>query len=84
MGQDNGFHQGMGFAARLGTEMVAATLIGAGMGYALDWLFGTRPWFLALGVIFGGAAGCLGVYRTAMQTINENNENDNNETDSNP
>ncbi len=76
MSRDNEFRQGIGLATRLGTELVAATLIGTGMGYALDWLFGTRPWFLALGVIFGGAAGCLGVYRTAMQTINENDETD--------
>lgn len=36
------------------------------MGYAIDHFFNTRPWGILAGVIFGGAAGCLRVYRTAM------------------
>ncbi|CAI2718061.1 AtpZ/AtpI family protein [Nitrospina watsonii] len=58
--------QGLSYAFRLGTEMTVATLIGALMGYALDYYLGTDPWFLALGVLFGGAAGCLNVYRAGM------------------
>ena len=58
--------QGMGLAFRLGTELVVATMIGTLMGYAADNYFETKPWCMLVGLIFGGAAGCLGVYRTAM------------------
>ena len=66
MSKNNGLRQGMQIAFRLGTELTVATIIGGLMGYGLDRFFGTRPWGLAVGVIVGGAAGCLTVYRTAM------------------
>ena len=47
----------MGLAFKAGTELTVATLLGALMGYALDKFFHSQPWFLALGVILGGAAG---------------------------
>ncbi|MBF0158214.1 MAG: AtpZ/AtpI family protein [Magnetococcales bacterium] len=58
-------HTGMSLALRLGTEMVAALLIGAAMGYALDHFFGTQPWMMALFSLFGIAAGFRNMYRTA-------------------
>ena len=76
MRNDDGFRQGMGLAFKVGTELTVATLIGAAMGYAIDKFFNTRPWFLALGVIFGGAAGCLNVYRAAQNMIVEDENND--------
>ena len=66
MSENNGLRQGMQIAFRLGTELTVATLMGALMGYGFDKFFDTRPWGLAVGVIFGGAAGCLNVYRAAM------------------
>jgi len=70
----------MQIAFRLGTELTVATFIGAILGYGVDRFFGVRPWGLALGVILGGAAGSLNVYRAAMSlTIeDENTEDDNN------
>ena len=56
----------MQIAFRLGTELTVATLVGALLGYGLDRFFDTQPWGLAAGVILGGAAGCLNVYRAAM------------------
>ena len=77
MDKGSGLRQGLSIAMRLGTEMVVATSVGTLMGYALDRLFGTKPWFLVAGVLFGGAAGSLSVYRTAMlMTIEESNEQD--------
>ena len=79
MGKGSGFSQGLGIAFRLGTEITAATIIGALMGYAFDWFAGSKPWGLAAGIMVGGAAGCLNVYRVA-QTLtfdDENNENEN-------
>ena len=80
MSKNNGFRQGMQIAFRLGTELTVATFIGAILGYGVDRFFGVRPWGLAVGVILGGAAGSLNVYRAAMSlTIEgENTEDDNN------
>ena len=76
MSKNNGLRQGMQIAFRLGTELMVATIIGALLGHALDRFFGTRPWGLAIGVIVGGAAGCLNVYRAAMLlTIEDDDDN---------
>ena len=75
MSENNGLRQGMQIAFRLGTELTVATLIGALIGYGIDRFFDIRPWGLAVGVIIGGAAGCLNVYRTAMlMTIEEDDD----------
>ena len=78
MNKDNNFQQGLGMAMRVGVEMTVATLIGAVMGYALDNYLGTRPWLLLVGVLLGGAAGCLTVYRTVtnLSTDEEIEEDD--------
>jgi len=77
MSKNNGLRQGMQIAFRLGTELTVATVIGALLGHALDRFFGTRPWGLAIGVIVGGAAGCLNVYRAAM-LLDMEDDGDNN------
>lgn len=77
MSKRNSLGQGIGLAFRLGTELVVATLIGALMGYAVDHYLGTKPWGILVGLILGGAAGCLTVYRTAM-TLQFNEEEENN------
>ncbi|PIQ95931.1 MAG: ATP synthase subunit I [Nitrospinae bacterium CG11_big_fil_rev_8_21_14_0_20_56_8] len=66
MNEGSGFRQGLSIAFRLGIELTVATLVGAGMGYGLDHLLGTRPWFLVLGVFLGATAGALNVYRIAQ------------------
>lgn len=59
----------------MGTEMVVATFVGAIMGYFLDQFLGTKPWCLAAGLLFGGAAGCLSIYRAAQEiSFNDNND----------
>ena len=80
MSKGSSFQQGISFGLRLGVEMLVATMVGALIGYGLDTLFETEPWLLVLFLLFGGAAGCLNVYRAAMlaQKQNEENENDNN------
>ena len=77
MSKSSEFRQGLSIAFRLGTELTVAVMIGAVMGYALDRYLNTKPWFLAIGVILGGAAGCLNVYRAAKEmTINNDDQND--------
>ncbi len=71
MSESNDFRQGLGIAFRLGTEMTVATLMGAGMGYGVDHFFGTKPWGIVAGVVFGGAAGMLNVYRAAQAMTKE-------------
>ena len=61
----------MGIAFRMGTEMTVATLLGAGIGYGADHFFGTKPWGIVAGVVFGGAAGMLNVYRAAQAMTEE-------------
>ena len=77
------FRQGISFGLRLGVDMLVATMVGALIGYGLDKLFGTDPWLLALFLLFGGAAGCLSVYRAAMTTQLYDEENDENNEDNN-
>ncbi len=77
MSKGSSTRQGIGLAFRLGTELVVATMIGALMGYAMDNYFDTKPWGILVGLIFGGAAGCLTVYRTAM-SLQLDEEADNN------
>lgn len=50
---------------RMVTELVAGLLVGLGIGWGLDALFGTRPLFLVLFVLLGLAAGIRVMLRTA-------------------
>lgn len=52
---------------RMVTELVAGIFIGCGIGYSLDWAFGTMPVFLVLFTLFGFAAGV----KTMMRSANE-------------
>ena len=75
MKSDPAFRQGMSLAFKIGIELIVATLIGAIMGYALDSFFGSRPWLLIIGLIFGVAAGCLNVYRSFQSLVVEDEDN---------
>lgn len=55
----------LGMAWRLSTELVVSILVGMGLGYGLDVLFGTKPWCLFIGLGFGFAAGIKSVLATA-------------------
>ncbi len=57
--------QGIGYALRMGTEMVASLLVGLAIGYGLDQWLGTKPWLMILFLFFGMAAGVSNVYRLA-------------------
>lgn len=80
MSKGNNFRQGVGLAFRLGTELVVATMIGTLMGYSVDYYFGTKPWGILVGLIFGAAAGCLSVYRTAMKVQFDEEEDNGDQT----
>jgi ATP synthase protein I len=58
-----GPRSGLGLAMRIGVEIVAALIVGAGIGILLDRWLGTTPWLLVVFFILGSAAGMLNVYR---------------------
>ena len=57
----------MGFAFKLGTELVAAVAVGTIIGFILDSWFGTTPWLIVIFFFVGAAAGMLNVVRTAKR-----------------
>ena len=55
----------MGSAFRLGTELVAAVVVGTIIGFILDNWFDTKPWFIITFFFLGVIAGMLNVIRVA-------------------
>lgn len=64
--QDNDYSQA-NLAWRMVIELVAGIVIGFGIGYGLDVLFGTMPIFLVLFVLAGFAAGVKTMLRSAKE-----------------
>ena len=58
---------GMARGMRIGTEFIAAILVGAGLGYLVDLGLGTRPWGLLILFLVGFAAGILNVIRVVTE-----------------
>jgi ATP synthase protein I len=61
-----------GIAFRFTTELVASLVVGGGLGWGIDWLFGhfgfhTRPAFMILFFVLGAAAGIRNVMRAATE-----------------
>ena len=52
---------------RIGTEFVAAIVIGGVLGYLIDLGLGTSPWGLLIMLLVGFAAGILNVTRVVAQ-----------------
>jgi ATP synthase protein I len=51
-------------AFRASVDMISGVVVGTGLGYFVDQYFGTDPWILLVGFLFGSAAGFFNVYRT--------------------
>ena len=59
-------------AFRFATELVAALVVGGGLGWGIDWLCGhfgfhTRPVFMIVFFVLGAAAGIRNVMRAAQE-----------------
>ena len=54
---------GAGFGFKISTEIIAALVIGVGIGLIVDKYLGTKPFGLIIFFIFGAIAGFLNVYR---------------------
>ena len=48
-------------AIRFGAELLSAVIVGAAIGWGLDWLFGTRPALTIVFFIVGAATGVRNV-----------------------
>ena len=55
--------KGVGFAFRIGTELVSALVVGVGIGLLIDHWLDTGPWGLVVFFFLGAGAGILNVYR---------------------
>ena len=52
-------------ALKLSSEFVAAVVVGAMLGFLLDWALPTKPWGLIVFLLLGFCAGILNVLRSA-------------------
>ena len=57
----------LGNAFKLGTELVAAVVVGVIIGFILDNWFGTKPILIIVFFLFGSAAGILNVIKAAKK-----------------
>jgi|TARA_B110000211_G_scaffold226861_1_gene280940 ATP synthase protein I len=62
----------MGNAFKIGTELVAAVMVGTIIGFILDNWFDTKPWLIIIFFFIGSAAGMLNVIRVAKKMQKEN------------
>lgn len=53
----------LGLAVRVGVELVSALIVGAGLGFGLDYWLGTKPWLMVVFFFLGAAAGISNVWR---------------------
>ncbi len=57
----------LGNAFKLGTELVAAVVVGTIIGFILDNWFDTKPVLIIVFFLFGAAAGIMNVFKTAKR-----------------
>jgi ATP synthase protein I len=66
--QQDPLYAGLGQAVRIGTELLAALIVGGGLGWVVDtYLLGTTPWGLVIGLVLGLVAGMRSAYRSAQR-----------------
>ena len=56
-------NNGAGFGFKISTEIVAALIVGVGIGLLVDNYFNTKPFGLIIFFVLGAFAGYLNVYR---------------------
>ena len=62
-----------GNAFKLGTELVAAVVVGTIIGFILDNWFDTKPVLIIVFFLFGAAAGIVNVFKAAKKMQGDGN-----------
>ena len=62
---------GAAFGFKISTELVAALVVGVGIGLIVDNFLGTKPFGLIIFFILGAFAGFLNIYRIMRHIENE-------------
>lgn len=60
-------YAGLSMGWRMVIDLAVSMMVGAAMGWGLDWLFGTLPIFLVVMSMMGFAAGVRMIMRTAEE-----------------
>ena len=60
---------GTGFGFKISTEIIAALVVGVGIGLIVDNYFNTKPFGLIIFFILGALAGFLNVYRVMRRIV---------------
>jgi ATP synthase protein I len=61
-------YAGLGQAVRIGTELLAALIVGGALGWVVDtYLLDSNPWGMVMGLALGAAAGVRSAYRSAQR-----------------
>ena len=63
--RSTGDQQGMAKAFRMSSEFIAAILVGAAIGYGIDWYFGIAPWGMIVFLMLGFGAGIQNMLRAS-------------------
>ncbi|MDX1411652.1 MAG: AtpZ/AtpI family protein [Nitrospirota bacterium] len=59
---------GLGQAIRVGTDLLAALIVGGFLGWLIDtYVFDSAPWAMVIGLFLGLGAGIRNAYRTAQR-----------------
>ena len=67
----------------VGIHLVAATLVGLVIGYALDGFFGTMPWLTMIFLFLGIATGFRDLFRMIKFNDDDNDDEDNDNSERN-
>ncbi|MGE5894427.1 MAG: AtpZ/AtpI family protein [bacterium] len=70
--QDRGILREILAASQVGINMVVSTFVGLAMGYGLDKLLKTSPWFTLIFLILGIISGFIQLFRTAAREAGKN------------
>lgn len=66
---------GIGLGAKVLVDFLAGIVLGGGIGWALDYWLGSRPWGIMVFGMLGFAAGLLNVIRTANRAQKPKDDN---------
>ena len=74
--QASGFAKAISAGLTVLSEFVGAVIVGAGIGWLVDYWTGAKPWGLVVFLGLGAAAGFWNVYRVALRQTTDDAEKD--------